>query len=64
MATKRNFATLRCWPLASKQTLGPAVGQRFTFLAKAATKPRLPQAIEGSHADEGDVSERILGFAR
>ena len=27
MATKRNFATRRCEPLASKQTLGPAAGE-------------------------------------
>ena len=27
MATKRNFATPRCEPFASKQTLGPAIGE-------------------------------------
>jgi hypothetical protein len=59
LATTRNSAPARCQPEASKQTLGPAVGQRFAFLAKAATKPRLPQAIEGSHADEVDVLKRI-----
>ena len=50
MATKRNFASLRCKPLASKQTLGPAIGQRFPYVS--AVSIRLPLAAEGSTADD------------
>ena len=32
---------------------------RFCIVAKAATKSRLPLAVEGGHADEVDVSEGI-----
>ena len=37
----------------------PGRGRDCWFVANAATKPRLPLAVEGSHADEADVSEGI-----
>jgi hypothetical protein len=63
LATKRNSATLRCEPLASKPTLGPAIGQRFPYVAVSAVSIRLPLAAEGSITDDV-VSDGILGFAR
>jgi hypothetical protein len=47
-----NSATLRCEPLASKQTLGPAIGRRFPYVAVSAVSIRLPLAAEGSTADD------------
>jgi hypothetical protein len=43
--------------LASKQTLGRAIGQRFPFVAKAATKARVLIPAEGGHAD-GAASQK------
>jgi hypothetical protein len=42
--------------LASKQTLGPEIGDRFPLIAKAATKSRLPLSAEGGYPDNADVS--------